>query len=108
MATPATSSARSGSFRAEAPPEGGAGTCGRRRTELYFASVKRGLTHPRQYLRFREGAVGEYNGKIHVQPVRAAGRFLRHTAGPRPRELPEFFPGAHGWQIAGLRLAEHA
>ena len=32
MATPATSSARSGSFRAEAPPEGGAGTCGRRRT----------------------------------------------------------------------------
>jgi peptide-methionine (S)-S-oxide reductase len=37
----ATSSARSGSFRAEAPPEG-AGTCGRRRTELYFASVKRG------------------------------------------------------------------
>ena len=71
------------------------------------------LAHERVAANFRK-SVGQrsasYNGRIHVQPVRAAGRFLRHTAGPLRASYQQFFPGAHalanrGTPAGGARLA---
>ncbi len=60
------------------------------------------------YPRFRplEGAGRRIQRQVHVQPVRAARRLVRHAAGPRPRQLPQLLPA--GRAVAVQRRAPRA
>ena len=76
------------------------------RALLRFGETR--VTHPRQYLRFREGGSASTTAQFMSSQFVLRGGSCVTPPGHVRASYQNFSPAHTRWQIAGLRLAEHA